>query len=64
MAFVLVGAIWPDETAEKTNEILGWITRNFGWLFVLTSAGFVLPLGKYWRSSPLVFSLEPRCHGE
>jgi hypothetical protein len=22
-----------------------------------------VPLGKYWRSSPLVFSLEPRCHG-
>ena len=21
------------------------------------------PLGKYWRSSPLVFSLVPRCHG-
>src|SRR6476661_1623337 len=23
-----------------------------------------VPLGKYWRSSPLVFSLEPRCQGE
>src|SRR3954453_997667 len=22
-----------------------------------------LLLGKYWRSRPLVFSLEPRCHG-
>ena len=22
-----------------------------------------VPLGMYWRSSPLVFSLEPRCHG-
>ena len=22
-----------------------------------------VPLGKYWRSSPLVFSLLPRCHG-
>jgi putative transposase len=21
------------------------------------------PLGKYWRSKPLVFSLLPRCHG-
>ena len=20
--------------------------------------------GRYWRSNPLVFSLEPRCHGE
>src|SRR5258705_13859164 len=26
------------------------------------TARFV-PLGKYWRSKPLVFSLEPRCHG-
>ena len=23
-----------------------------------------VPLGKYWRSSPLVFSLVPRCHGD
>ena len=22
-----------------------------------------LPFGKYWRSSPLVFSLLPRCQG-
>src|SRR3954470_13614709 len=22
-----------------------------------------VPLGRYWRSRPLVFSLEPRCHG-
>jgi heparanase len=32
----------------------------------ISSALFVLrsvPLGKYWRSSPLVFSLVPRCHG-
>jgi hypothetical protein len=24
----------------------------------------LVPLGRYWRSSPLVFSLEPRCQGE
>jgi hypothetical protein len=23
-----------------------------------------VPLGKYWRSNPFVFSLGPRCHGE
>ena len=22
-----------------------------------------VPLGKYWRSSPFVFSFVPRCHG-
>ena len=27
-----------------------------------TSVG--VPLGKYWRSRPLVFSFDPRCHGE
>ena len=42
VAFVVAGAIWPEELATRTSEVLGWITRNFGWLFVLTSAAFVL----------------------
>jgi choline/carnitine/betaine transport len=42
VAFVLVGAIWPEKMSEQTSEALGWVTGNFGWLFVLTSAGFVL----------------------
>jgi glycine betaine transporter len=42
VAFVSVGAIWPERTAEETTEALGWVTGNFGWLFVLTSAAFVL----------------------
>jgi glycine betaine transporter len=42
VAFVAVGAIWPEQTATETTEALGWVTGNFGWLFVLTSAGFVL----------------------
>ncbi len=42
VAFVTVGAIWPDELADNTTEVLTWITENFGWLFVLTSAGFVV----------------------
>jgi choline/carnitine/betaine transport len=40
--FVIVGAVWPERMAEETTEALGWVTGNFGWLFVLTSAGFVL----------------------
>ena len=40
--FVLVGAVWPEGVAEETGKVLAWITENFGWLFVLTSAGFVL----------------------
>ena len=42
LAFVAIGAIWPEKTGEQTGEMLGWVTGNFGWLFVLTSAGFVL----------------------
>jgi hypothetical protein len=30
---------------------------------VLGEGGEVAAFGKYWRSSPLVFSLEPRCQG-
>jgi choline/carnitine/betaine transport len=42
VAFVLVGVLWPEEMAEKTTTWLTWVTSNFGWLFVLTSAGFVV----------------------
>ncbi len=42
VAFVTVGAVWPEDLAENTGEALTWVTDNFGWLFVLTSAGFVL----------------------
>ncbi len=42
VAFVAAGAIWPDEMAIRTGDALSWVTERFGWLFVLTSAGFVL----------------------
>ncbi|QBR92820.1 BCCT family transporter [Nocardioides euryhalodurans] len=42
VAFVLVGAVWPEETSERATSVLGWVTGNFGWLFVLTSCGFVI----------------------
>jgi len=42
VAFVAVGATWPDGFSEHTDTALAWVTDNFGWLFVLTSAGFVL----------------------
>jgi choline/carnitine/betaine transport len=42
VTFVVVGAVWPERMAEETTEALTWVTSNFGWLFVLTSAGFVL----------------------
>jgi glycine betaine transporter len=40
-AFVVVGAVWPEGMSERTTSALTWITTNFGWLFVLTSAAFV-----------------------
>ncbi len=42
VTFVLIGALWPDGLAEKSGTALGWVTDNFGWLFVITSAAFVL----------------------
>ena len=42
VAFVVAGAVWPERVAEETSAALGWVTSSFGWLFVLTSAGFVL----------------------
>jgi glycine betaine transporter len=42
IAFVTIGAIWPERMATETGEALTWVTTNLGWLFVLTSAGFVV----------------------
>lgn len=42
VAFVVIGAVWPERMATETGEALTWVTGNFGWLFVLTSAAFVL----------------------
>lgn len=42
VGFVAAGAVWPDGMAGTTTAVLTWITESFGWLFVLTSAGFVV----------------------
>ena len=42
VGFVAAGVIWPEGMLEKTGEALGWVTRNFGWLFILTSAAFLV----------------------
>jgi choline/carnitine/betaine transport len=52
VAFVLAGAVWPDQVAERSGDALAWVTAKFGWLFVLSSAGFVafsayLAFGRY-----------------
>lgn len=42
LAVVAAGAVWPSKFATGSNEALAWVTGNFGWFFVLTSAAFVL----------------------
>lgn len=43
--FVAYGALKPKAFSSQTSEALGWLTSNFGWLFVLTSTSFVLFAG-------------------
>ena len=42
VAFVLWGAIAPEPMGDLTTKAMSWVTGSFGWLFVLTSAAFVL----------------------
>ena len=42
VGFVAAGVIWPEGMLEETGEALGWVTTNFGWLFILTSAAFLV----------------------
>ena len=42
IAFVISGVVDPEAMGTGTTEILTWITDSFGWLFVLTSASFVI----------------------
>lgn len=41
LLFLISGALDPEGLAAETSTILGWITGSFGWLFVLSSVGFV-----------------------
>src|SRR5688500_15303398 len=43
--FVVYGSLRPEAFWTQTSTALGWLTSNFGWLFVLTSALFVLFAG-------------------
>jgi glycine betaine transporter len=45
LVFVGYGALRPEAFSSQTSTALGWLTSNFGWLFVLTSAMFVLFAG-------------------
>ena len=42
LAFVLWGALDPTNMSSTTTTTLTWFKKSFGWLFVLTTALFVL----------------------
>ncbi len=42
VAFVGWGALTPTGMGDVTTSTLGWLEKSFGWLFVLTTAGFVV----------------------
>ena len=42
LAFVVWGALDSDGMTTGTGKALAWITDNFGWLFVLVSAAFLV----------------------
>jgi glycine betaine transporter len=42
LAFVLWGALTPDGMGKVTTKTLSWVENSFGWLFVLTTAAFVI----------------------
>src|SRR4051794_29838005 len=42
LAFVLWGALAPSAMGEVTTSALTWLEKSFGWLFVLTTAAFVI----------------------
>ena len=42
LTFLLYGAIDSEGFAKTGGSILGWITGNFGWFFVLSSGAFVV----------------------
>ena len=54
IAFVIWGIGDKESLNTTTTEVLGWITKNLGWLFILSATGFVifavfLAVSKYGR---------------
>ena len=42
LAFVLWGVLDNTSLGSATDSALGWVIRNFGWVFVLVTAAFVV----------------------
>ena len=42
LTFLLWGALDSEGMASGTGEVLAWLTDNFGWMFILVSAAFLI----------------------
>jgi len=42
LAFLVWGAVDSDSMTTATSKALAWVTDDFGWMFVLVSAGFLM----------------------
>jgi glycine betaine transporter len=42
VAFLLWGVLDSEGMGTGTGEVLAWLEKSFGWLFILVSAGFLL----------------------
>src|SRR5687767_11683443 len=42
LAFVLVGVLFQDDLATVVGDVLSWVLDNLGWLFVLSTAAFLI----------------------
>jgi hypothetical protein len=36
------GALFQDELASAVGDALGWVLKNLGWMFVWSTAAFVI----------------------
>ena len=42
LLFLLVGVLFKDDLATVVGDVLSWILTNLGWLFVLSTAAFLV----------------------
>ena len=45
VVFVLVGVLFQDDLATVVGDVLSGVLENLGWLFVLSTAGFLIFVG-------------------
>jgi transposase len=55
----VAAGVWKPSVSLGRVLSLRAISSSCSWV----SCEKFVPFGRYWRSRPLVFSLEPRCHG-